>query len=197
MATAAACRHLLLREISPPSPALIETFKTWPASASLSLPCPAFTFRFDVPLRQKTQPEKNAKKKNAHVHLQRRRHLQQLHEATRLSFVMMLVGSRRDPPVASRAIATMLVDHWCDKGPCSFLQKVGCAGRKNVMWFPEQPACVAVVVFVQQLFLVVLRLSSPFFSSSFFCFGPSAKKEFLCIFSFLRVVAKVGARRQH
>lgn len=72
-------------------------------------------------------PAKKRHKRNATFKRppQRRRHLQQLHEATRLSFVMMLVGSRRDPPVASRAIAAMLVDHWCDKEPCSFLQKVG------------------------------------------------------------------------
>ncbi|CAN0325256.1 unnamed protein product [Pylaiella littoralis] len=55
--------------------------------------------------------------------LECRRPLTQIHGATRLSFVMMLVGSERDPPLASRAIAAMLVDHWCDKGPCSFLQK--------------------------------------------------------------------------
>ncbi|CAM9480353.1 unnamed protein product, partial [Hapterophycus canaliculatus] len=55
--------------------------------------------------------------------LKNRRGLLQIHKATRLSFVMMLVGSGRDPPLASRAISAILVDHWCDKAPCSFLQK--------------------------------------------------------------------------
>ncbi|CAN0029375.1 unnamed protein product [Ectocarpus sp. 12 AP-2014] len=55
--------------------------------------------------------------------LQCRRGLREIDKATRLCYVMMLVGTGRDPPLASRAIAAMLVDHWCDKGPCAFLQK--------------------------------------------------------------------------
>ncbi|CAM9350549.1 unnamed protein product, partial [Ectocarpus sp. 12 AP-2014] len=55
--------------------------------------------------------------------LERRRGLLEIDKATRLCYVMMLVGTGRDPPLASRAIAAMLVDHWCDKGPCAFLQK--------------------------------------------------------------------------
>ncbi|CAM9804029.1 unnamed protein product [Ectocarpus fasciculatus] len=55
--------------------------------------------------------------------LERRRGLLEIDKATRLCYVMMLVGTGCDPPVASRAIAAMLVDHWCDKGPCAFLQK--------------------------------------------------------------------------
>ncbi|CAM9475091.1 unnamed protein product [Ectocarpus sp. 4 AP-2014] len=55
--------------------------------------------------------------------LERRRGLLEIDKATRLCYVMMLVGTGRDPALASRAIAAMLVDHWCDKGPCAFLQK--------------------------------------------------------------------------
>lgn len=54
----------------------------------------------------------------------RRRVLLEIDKATRLCYVMMLVGTGCDAPLASRAIAAMLVDHWCDKGPCAFLQKV-------------------------------------------------------------------------
>ncbi len=62
--------------------------------------------------------------------MKRRRPLSRIHKATRLSYVMMLVGSRRDPPLASRAIAAMLVDHWGDRAPRSALQKV-CYAREN------------------------------------------------------------------
>lgn len=62
---------------------------------------------------------------------QRRRHLLKIKKETRLSYVMMLVGSKRDPPLASRAIAAMLVDHWCEEESCSFLQKVLYAGEDN------------------------------------------------------------------
>lgn len=37
---------------------------------------------------------------------------------------MGLVGSRRDAPLASRAVAALLVDHWCPEDSHAFLQKV-------------------------------------------------------------------------
>ena len=53
-----------------------------------------------------------------------RRELRQIHKATRLAYVMSLAGSRRNPPLASQAIAAVLVDHWCKDDAHAFLQKV-------------------------------------------------------------------------
>lgn len=60
-----------------------------------------------------------------------RRDLLKVRKATRLAYVMALVGSKRDPALASRGVAAMLVDHWCDETPCAFLQKVrpSCSDR--------------------------------------------------------------------
>ncbi|CAN0051927.1 unnamed protein product, partial [Laminaria digitata] len=55
--------------------------------------------------------------------LQRRRKLLNIHKATRLAYVMGLVGSKRDAPLASLAVAALLVDHWCPNDCYAFLQK--------------------------------------------------------------------------
>eukprot|EP00904_Undaria_pinnatifida_P008597 jgi/Undpi1/4868/HiC_scaffold_19.g08221.m1 len=55
--------------------------------------------------------------------LKARRDLRDIHKATRLAYVMSLVGSRRNPPLASQAVAAVLVDHWCQDEAFAFLQK--------------------------------------------------------------------------